>query len=152
MKTANKGIYLTLGVLAFALSAVARAAPNGGSSSGGGNVIVCFQTTDERNKIQAQHGVIKDEDLVNIESIDTLEIYDMKTHYSPLSDRTLLPMKYDDPVASVNYIYNWYLKNISFHRWAGGNELGEILPLVIARVNDQKNYLNRPLRVQDDSS
>jgi hypothetical protein len=138
---------VTLSLLCFTLLANPAFA-TGGRSDGGGNVVVCFQSSAQKQKIQKQFGVIENSDLGNIESIDLLEIYDMKVRYAPLNNRTLMTPKSDSAVSEAQSVFDEFKKNIV----NTSADLDKTFNLVLHAVNDGQTFLNQPLRRQNDSN
>jgi hypothetical protein len=120
----------------------------GGRSDGGGNVVVCFKTLAQKEKVQRQGYAVEDDDLGNIDSIDLLEIFDIKNRNSVLSDRALVTVNGPSEISEAKRIFQYYERAISF---SNADSFSSSFNQVIQALQSNYVFADRPLRRQYDS-
>lgn len=108
-------ILITLGLVAPAF---------GGKERGGGTAIVCFNTKEQADGVKANEGVVPDELINEITSIEMLDLYETKLGYGvPKKVYPIIPIKNDETELD-------YVEKIKTHWYFVAPKIGEMIAKV----------------------
>ncbi|HAR43861.1 MAG TPA: hypothetical protein DCS07_14705 [Bdellovibrionales bacterium] len=117
------------------LASLAHAFADGGESSGGGNGIVCFDHSAIADRVRANGGVVQDDDLEHIISLEMVDLYQAKKPRGlPPKPPGLIPINEDNSIDDGQAIAE-YLEKIE-------NRLRYIYPEQARGLGYLRKFLN----------